>query len=196
MTDQAPDLSEIRAALFQAEDVLRVLLEQHQRILDLLTGVRAASGDARIVALRELRALFVVHETAEQIIVHPRSGEFIGANFADQTALIERQLAQELANLEDVPPGHGQFDENLDVIEGSVLDHFYVEESQEFPVLLAEVPLEERLTMGRRLLRAQKVVPTRPHPGVDSVGPAATLLAAPLTSLIDRTRDAIERESS
>jgi hypothetical protein len=188
------DTEPVRGELLQEHDIIRVLQQQHQRILDLFTGVRAATGEARIDALRELRALFVVHETSEQLLLHPRAVDLIGSGFVDELKVIEDELSNEIANLETIPPEHGQFEPNLDTIEGAVLDHFHVEETQEFPVIVEQCPVDERLVLGKRLVGAAKLLPTRPHPAVD--GRTATVLTAPLASLVDRTRDAIQRESS
>lgn len=185
----------IRAELLQ-EDILRVILEQHQRILELFIGVRAAQGEARMDALRELRALLVVHETAEQIAVHPVTSGLLGPTFVDNLVRAEAEATNAVGHLEEVPPEHGQFDENLDALEAMVLAHFDVEETEELPVLLDQCPIEDRLRIGRRVLAGAKVFPTRPHPVIDGAGAAATLAAAPIVSLIDRARDAIAREGS
>jgi hypothetical protein len=190
------DTGAIRAEILQEEDVVRVVLDQHQQILDMFGGLRAASGDARTGVLRELRALLVVHETAEQIVVRPVTSNLIGSEFVGALGTAETELTNAASQLEDVRPEHGQFDENLDALEAMIVDHFFTEESEELPVLLDQGPIEDRLQMGRRLLAAAKVLPTRPHPTIDNAGTAATLLAAPLTSIVDRARDAIARESS
>jgi hypothetical protein len=190
-----PDTNEVRAELLQDQDAIRVLLEQHQQIINLFTGVRAASGETRLDALSELRALLVVHETSEQMVIRPSTAELIGPGFVDELAAVENELMNEITQLERIPPHHGQFVENLNVIEGSVLNHFYAEETEEFPAFLELCPIEERLDMGRRLLSASKILPTRPHPILDNSGKAAATVAAPITSLIDRVRDAIQRES-
>jgi len=193
---ETPPTTALRAELLQEEDILRVILEQHQRILDLFVGVRAASGEARLDALRELRALLVLHETSEQLVVRPTTRELVGPDFVDELAKTESEATNAAGLLEDVPPEHGQFDENLDALEALVLQHFYVEETEELPVILDQCPIEQRLRMGRRALAAAKVLPTRPHPTIDSAGTAATIAAAPITSIIDRARDAIAREGA
>ncbi len=173
-----------------------MILEQHQRILDLFTGVRSATGDARMDALRELRALLVVHETAEQLAVRPVTGELLGPDFVEKLAHSETEATSAIGLLEEVPPEHGQFEENLDALETMIRDHFHAEESEELPVLLGQCAIEDRLRMGRRVLAGAKVLPTRPHPSIDDAGTAATIAAAPITSLIDRARDAIAREGT
>jgi len=86
------DTDDIRAELLQEEDVVRVVLDQHQQILDLFGGVRAASGDARVGVLRELRALLVVHETAEQIVLRPVTANLMGSDFVGDLGVAESEL--------------------------------------------------------------------------------------------------------
>ena len=190
-----PETNDMRAQLLQEQDAVRVLLDQHQRILGLFAGVRAASGEARMGSLRELRALMVVHETSEQLVLRPVSAKLIGQEFVDRLTTVENEVTNLISHLEDVPPELGQFTENLDALEAQLLEHFYVEETEELPTILEECPIEDRLQMGKRLLAAVKVLPTRSHPVIDEGGAAATIAAAPLTSIIDRVRDAIARES-
>jgi hypothetical protein len=190
-----PETNDLRAELLQEEDAVRVLLDQHQRILGLFAGVRAASGEARMDCLRELRALLVVHETSEQLVLRPVSAQLIGPGFVDGLNDVETELTNLTSHLEDIPPELGQFTENLDALEAQILDHFYTEETEELPVILEKCSIEDRLQMGKRLLAGAKVLPTRPHPVIDQGGAAATIAATPLTSIIDRARDAIARES-
>lgn len=186
----------VRAELLQEEDILRVILEQHQRILELFIGVRSATGEARMDALSELRALLMVHETAEQLVVHPVTSDTLGPDFVERLTQAENEMTTAIGQLEDIPPEHGQFIENLDALEAMILDHFYVEETEELPNLLDQCPIEDRLRLGRRALAGAKLLPTRPHPALDGAGRAATAVAVPIASLIDRARDAIARESS
>ena len=198
MTDtpdaDSPDMNAVRDARLQEDDVVRVLLDQHQRILDLFSGVRSASGDARMNSLRELRALLVVHETAEQLVVHPETARLVSPEFTDRLTDAEKDLTTHIGRLEQIPPEHGQFEENLDAIERAVVDHFFVEESEELPVLYAQCPVDARVQLGRRLMATEKIVPTRAHPAIDSVGPAAAVLSAPLTAIVDRVRDVLAQE--
>lgn len=56
------------------DDVVRFLTDQHNLIKDLFEEVLSASGDdARQTAFVELRQLLAVHETAEEMVVHPRA---------------------------------------------------------------------------------------------------------------------------
>jgi hypothetical protein len=55
------------------DDVVRFLKDQHNLIKDMFEEVfSASSDDARRKAFTELRQLLAVHETAEEMVVHPR----------------------------------------------------------------------------------------------------------------------------
>ena len=56
------------------DDVVRFLKDQHNLIKDMFEEVfSASSDDARGKAFTELRQLLAVHETAEEMVVHPRA---------------------------------------------------------------------------------------------------------------------------
>ena len=56
-----------------AHDVVEFLKNQHNVIKDMFDEVLHASGTgAREKAFLELRRLLAVHETAEEMVVHPR----------------------------------------------------------------------------------------------------------------------------
>src|SRR4029079_5301606 len=55
------------------DDVVKFLKDQHNLIKDMFDEVFSASDvKARETAFVELRALLAVHETAEEMVVHPR----------------------------------------------------------------------------------------------------------------------------
>ena len=55
------------------DDVVKFLKDQHNLIKDMFDEVLSASDtDAREKAFIELRQLLAVHETAEEMVVHPR----------------------------------------------------------------------------------------------------------------------------
>src|SRR5262245_60956792 len=92
------------------DDVVKFLTDQHNLIKDLFEEVFSASStEAREKAFTELRQLLAVHETAEEMIVHPRVREEIRDGEAVvQTRLKEEHDAkQQLARLEkmDVDAG-------------------------------------------------------------------------------------------
>jgi hemerythrin superfamily protein len=170
-------------------DVVSFLKEQHEEIKQLFHTVQKSNGAEREQAFYSLRRLLAVHETAEEEIVHPaaRSG------LPDGDSIVEARLAEEheakkvLAELENLDVDSMEFSKKLSLLEQSVLAHAMAEERLEFE-RLADVFDAERLQSMRKAAEfAEKVAPTRPHPGVESR--AANLLAGPFASMIDRTRD-------
>lgn len=176
-------------------DVVSFLKEQHEQIRELFTRVNASRGEAREQAFYSLRRLLAVHETAEEEIVHPAARRAL----PDGEAVVEARLREEneakrvLAGLEGMNLDSPEFESQLSLLQASVLAHAEAEEREEFE------RLGDRLDQGRldRMRRAvefaERVAPTRPHPGVESA--TANLLAGPFAAMIDRTRDALSGKS-
>ena len=74
------------------DDVVKFLTDQHNLIKDLFEEVLSASDDkARETAFVELRQLLAVHETAEEMVVHPRARHEI----ADGDEIVDARLEEE-----------------------------------------------------------------------------------------------------
>jgi len=183
-----------KAAQLPEGDVIRLLLEQHARIRQLFTEVKAARGEECRDAFAELRALLAVHETAEQLVLRPASKKTAGEHVAEARTQEEVEATRMLAELEELTVDSPDFAARLATFESDVDRHAEAEEHEEFPAILAGCTEEERQRMGTRLQAAEKVAPTRPHPSVAG-STAATLLTAPLAAIVDRTRDAIQKAS-
>jgi hypothetical protein len=81
------------------------------------------------------------------------------------------------------------FDTLLAQLREDVLAHAEHEETAEFPILRRGVDRERLVSMAGAVRAAERIAPTRPHPGVES--PAANLLLGPPLAIMDRARDAI-----
>ncbi|CAL9325280.1 hypothetical protein [Streptomyces sp. SudanB52_2052] len=82
-----------------------------------------------------------------------------------------------------------EFDVQFAQFEQEVLAHARHEEAEEFPALESGCTPEQRQTMGRRLLTAERIAPTHPHPTAAG-SPALQWTIGPFASLLDRARDA------
>lgn len=173
-------------------DVVRLLLEQHARIRTLFANVHDAVGSARATMFAELRATLAVHETAEQLVLRPVSKRVAGEDVVEARLQEEKAATDVLADLERMDPESPEFHEQLTAFQKSVDEHAEAEEREEFPAVLAECSAEDREAMGRKLLAAERIAPTRPHPMV-SGHPVATALTTPLASIVDRAKDAIRK---
>ncbi|KNB54053.1 hemerythrin domain-containing protein [Streptomyces caatingaensis] len=179
-----------KAARLPEGDVVAVLLEQHARIRELFAEVTSAEGDRKRQAFDELRALLVVHETAEEMVVRPVARDTAGRNEVEARNHEEWEATKALAGLEKTDITSAEFDDRLRKLEKAVEAHARHEEREEFPTLRAGRSDSELRHMGTMVRAAAKVAPTHPHPGAAG-SPLAQWSVGPLASLADRAKDAI-----
>ena len=92
-----------------AEDVIDLLMAQHQQVKSLFATLRTTSGNGATGAFDELRKMLAVHETAEEEVVYPALRS-VGADEIVEARLAEEGDAkQALADLEKMDPTAPQF---------------------------------------------------------------------------------------
>jgi hemerythrin superfamily protein len=187
-----PPAERADAATLPEGDVVRLLLQQHARIRDLFTQVRAAGGTHKHKLFDELRGLLAVHETAEEMVLRPTSRRVAGDSVVDARNHEEAEATKVLARLEKMDVDTTEFDVELAAFEKAVTEHAEHEEKEEFPHVLAGCDESERRVMGRMLRAAEAVGPTHPHTSTAG-SPAAQWIAGPFASMLDHTRDAIRK---
>lgn len=176
-----------------AQDVVVFLKEQHNRIKQLFADtINATDKDTRERKFTELRSLLAVHETAEEMIVHPRARKVIagGEAIVDARLHEENEAKQQLKKLESMSVESIEFTNQLIGFQKDVVNHAEHEETEEFDELGDKLSEDDLKKMAAAVQAAEKMAPTRPHPGVES--PAENLVAGPFASLLDRARDAIQ----
>jgi hemerythrin superfamily protein len=179
MTDTAAD-----------QDVVDLLLAQHQQIRSLFARLETAAEDQRTDLFRELVTLLAVHETAEEEVVHPRTRRVEGGDAIVDARLGEEHRAKELlGTLNDMGPKAEGFDTLLLQLRDDVLAHARHEEQEEFPRLRRDSNPDELRGMAVAVRAAEALAPTRPHAGVESA--TANLLLGPPLAIMDRARDLI-----
>jgi len=174
------------------DDVVTYLKGQHDLIKDMFEEVfSASSDDARRKAFTELRQLLAVHETAEEMVVHPRvRHEVEGGDVIVDARLVEEHDAKEvLSALEAMDIASQEFLDELALFRGSVIDHAEREELEEFTRLERELDAADLGRMAKAVEAAESIAPTRPHPGVESA--KANFALGPFASMLDRARDLI-----
>lgn len=173
------------------QDVVSLLQEQHARIRQLFADVAdATTAETRQSRFDELRALLAVHETAEELVTHPR------ARMGQAATVVEALLAEEhegkvlLADVEKLDVDDPAFAEGFDALRRAVLEHADHEEREEFPRLREENDEAMLRTMATAVRAAAAVAPTHPHP---RAGESMTVNAAvgPIAGIADRARDAV-----
>ena len=176
------------------DDVVKFLRDQHNLIKDMFDEVFSATDTkAREKAFTDLRRLLAVHETAEEMVVHPRARHELstGNDIVDARLREEHQAKEQLAKLEDMDIGSQKFINELKKFRDAVIEHAEHEESEEFAQLRRELNSEERKRMATAVQAAENIAPTRPHPGVESA--KANFAVGPFASMLDRARDAMKR---
>jgi hemerythrin superfamily protein len=172
------------------EDVIELLQRQHEEIRQLFTQLETATGDRRKDLFHSLVRLLAVHETAEEEVVHPEVRDAPGGAAVVEARLGEEHRAKELlATMNDIGPDADGFDTLLVQLRDDVLAHADHEEREEFPLLRARHDEARLRAMASTVRVAEKIAPTRPHPGVESA--TKNLLLGPPTAIVDRVRDAI-----
>jgi len=174
------------------DEVIGFLKAQHNLIEDMFDQVLLASNpEAREKPFVQLRQLLAVHETAEEMIVHPRVRREVDA--AD--SIVDARLEEEhdakvlLSSIEKLDITSQEFIEELTKLRDAVLDHAQHEETYEFPKLQKELDADELKRLGAAVRAAEAIAPTRPHPGVESA--ALNFAVGPFASMLDRARDLI-----
>jgi hemerythrin superfamily protein len=175
-----------------SDDVVKFLKDQHNLIKDMFEEVFSASdAKAREKAFVDLRQLLAVHETAEEMVVHPRvRHEAASGDEIVEARLNEEHKAKEmLSKLESMDIDSKQFLDELAKFRDAVIDHAEHEEAEEFNKLARNIDADDRKRMAKAVQAAEAIAPTRPHPGVESA--KANFVVGPFASMLDRARDLI-----
>jgi hemerythrin superfamily protein len=174
------------------QDVVDLLLEQHNQIKSLFSRVTAAEGAQKRELFESLVRLLAVHESAEEQVVHPTARQTIasGDQIVDSRLHEEDEAKHALAKLYEMGVSHPRFDVEFDRLCGAVLDHAMHEEQDEFPYLRQNVDAEQLRRMAEAVRAAEAMAPTRPHPAAGKSA-VANLLAGPPLAVFDRARDAV-----
>ena len=179
------------------DEVVAFLKAQHDLIEEMFDEVLLASDPrAREKPFVELRQLLAVHETAEEMIVHPRVRREVEGGNAIVDARLEEEHAskEQLSKLEQIDVTTQEFIDEFTKLRDAVLHHAEQEETEEFPKLQRELDDDDLKRMAVAVRAAEAIAPTRPHPGVESA--KLNFVVGPFASMLDRARDAIKQAIS
>lgn len=174
-------------------DVVELLTAQHARIRGLFDEVAATKGEERKHTFQELVRLLAVHETAEEEVVHPFARNNIdGGELVVKDRIDEEEKAKRvLSRLDDMDTDSAEFLDEFAALRQDVLAHADAEERHEFAHFRHITDRTRLERLARAVEAAEKVAPTRPHPGTDTA--LKNVAFGPVASVIDRTRDAIRK---
>src|SRR5215211_1534048 len=158
--------------------------------------LHASSPEAREKAFLDLRRLLAVHETAEEMVVHPRVRREVegGDEIVDSRLQEEHDAKEQLSSIENLDIASQQFIDEFTKLQQAVIDHAEHEENEEFPKLQRELDSAERERLAKAVRAAEAIAPTRPHAGVESA--KLNFAVGPFASMLDRARDAINHAMS
>lgn len=174
------------------DEVIAFLKAQHNLIEDMFDQVLLASDpEAREEPFAALRQLLAVHETAEEMLVHPlaRSKADAGDAIVDARLKEEHDAKALLSDIEKLDITSEQFIDQLTTLREAVLDHAESEEIDEFPYLEEGLDINDLKRLATAVRAAQAIAPTHPHAGVESA--KLNFVVGPFASMLDRARDAI-----
>lgn len=174
------------------QDVVDLLLEQHNEIKSLFTRVASARGGKKRELFEDLVRLLAVHETAEEEVVHPMARKEIdgGDQIVDRRLEEESEAKQALADLYDLGVDHDDFDSRLVALANDVNEHASREENDEFPSLRRKLSAEKLRQMAGAVRAAEATAPTRPHPAAGESA-VSNLLTGPPLAIFDRVQDGV-----
>jgi hemerythrin-like domain-containing protein len=180
------------------QDVVDILTTDHHEVLDLIAEIKrsAVAADRRDMADTVISEL-VRHSVAEEMYVYPAMRKHLeNGNEAVQHDVEEhKELETTLKELEGVDADSAQFDGLIAQLESLLRDHVADEENEQFPELRAKISREDLVEMGRKVVTAKKIAPTRPHPAAPN-NQVFHKLVGPGVGLVDRLRDALSKRSN
>ena len=117
-------------------DVIDLLLHQHHEMKRSLAEVETLEGDSKMAAFSRLEKLLSSHESAEQRVVHPVTGDQAGnPELAHDLVHDEDEAMVMMTELHSLGAGNPDFDPRFIALRDAVLGHNGREESEEFPLL-------------------------------------------------------------
>jgi hypothetical protein len=178
----------------KADDVVAFLHGQHEEIKRLFAEtLDAEDNESQRASFLELRRLLAVHETAEELVVHPLARRKIafGEGIVDARLEEEHEAKEQLAAIEKMEPGSAEFRRALTKLQSAVVAHAEHEENEEFNKLREELDDNDLKRAAATARAAERMAPTRPHAGVESA--TANALVGPFAAMLDRARDALAK---
>lgn len=173
--------------------VIDVLTGQHREVEQMFVALEridgAASEEALVLARQAVIAL-VQHSVSEEIHLYPAVRKHLdgGDALADREIAEHDEAEQTMKRLDGLLPDREDFWPTVHELIREVRQHVQEEEQELFPRLQEACWPDELRDLGRKVERAHRTAPTRPHPSGPSEGKALAAVA-PGTGLVDRIRD-------
>jgi hemerythrin superfamily protein len=177
------------------QPVTQLLRERHHEVEGMFQQMATTTGAERRELFDCLRATLAVHETAEEMVVHPAARK-LGD---DAVAVVEARLREEteakraLAELEGIGPDGPGFAGRFQSFRAAVLAHAEAEERELFPMLDRGCDEDQLRHMTDRVLKAERMAPTHAHPHAPGSA-VGNMLVGPFVAMVDKVRDALAKD--
>jgi hemerythrin superfamily protein len=176
-------------------DALALLKKDHDAVKKLFA--RFEKSPSKALADRIVRELSI-HSAIEEQLFYPavrQAADQEELEEADEQvleALEEHHVAKWLlAEIDKMDEDDERFEAKCMVLFESVRHHIKEEEGPLFRFVRRLLPKAQRDALGRALLSAKKVAPTRPHPRAPDQ-PPGSIIAGGVAAVMDKGRDALE----
>lgn len=170
-----------------------LLRQRHEEIKSLFDQTLNAESESRAELFDCLRAALAVHETVEEMLVHPlvRSISDAAGTIAVRRMEEENDAKQMLVELEKITTDGEDWAPTFLRFKNAVLQHAEAEELELFPLLDANCSDDARRQLAENLVVMEQLAPTHPHPHAGE-NPLALLVVGPFAAMVDKARDHIK----
>jgi hemerythrin HHE cation binding domain-containing protein len=182
-------------------DVLDVLGRDHNNVRALVKQLSALPGhknggtaedkSQRKSIVDMITVRLSGHEAAEEELLWPTVRKVLpdGDDWADGALRQEQEGKETLTALAALEPDTDEFDSLVEQLVAQLRKHVAYE-TEVFRRLRESMPGEDREKLGKRVLKAEKRAPTRPHKQAPQRPAAAVKTAGAAAAAADKTRDA------
>jgi len=179
-------------------DVIEVLTHDHREVEELFDQIeQATDGSERRELTDQVITELIRHSVAEEQYMYPAAREYIpdGDAIVDGEIADHNEVEEALKALEDIDADDPEFMNRFRRMSEDVKDHVQEEEDELFPKLRQHATAEALRELGKKVERAKKMAPTRPHPSSPDTPPLNKILG-PGVGLVDRVRDKLTGRAS
>jgi hemerythrin-like domain-containing protein len=171
---------------------VRMMLKQLEALPSYTTKGRPAQQSARKSIVDMMTVALSAHEAAEEEYFWPAVRKALpdGDALADGALAQEQEGKETLVALGKLEPDTEEFDSLVEQLILQLRKHVAYEETV-FLQVKSAMSSDDLNELGKKLLRAEKVAPTRPHPHAPQRPGAAVKAAGAPAAALDKVRDAV-----
>jgi hemerythrin-like domain-containing protein len=181
-----------RSGRASAGDAIALLKSDHREVEQLFKRFEKAGSGAHRIKGQLVASMIEAlsrHAEIEELVFYPAVREQMPRAESDVLEALEEHHVVKvvLRELESMDPAAERFDAKVTVMMEAVRHHVKEEEGELFPKVRRQIDRRELVELGEQLRRAQRVVPTRPHPGAPDT-PPGNVVAGAAVAVMDRAR--------